>query len=346
MGYVILPSGTTIWADDLKGSVNLSTLITDMRCDDYTTSYRLSIIRALAKLGKSAGNAVEYLKELTSKNSTNNEKLLAEAAEQAIKKIGNCATTSHQSPSNNHYSYGKKTEVQKVTFTEIETETLDHGLKVYCKCNFCNKLTAVTPHSRFFSDRLASQNRFFCNFCIRNDYYQPNHQNVLILTYRGIIGYYYYAYNTAPKTPTMYSVDIQDYIDLHVKCGLQNPIFQYDSETLCWFVDFGKIGKTRKKMPVESVLTTIIEQLACFNLYDNVRGSSPSKLYKKYENAVTEFYQHRTRVNDERIFAPTLWGCDIPTRCPAGVRAIPVDILSSFTPSRMADYRTGGKRYY
>src|SRR5882672_4756806 len=196
MGHVILPSGISVWAEDLKGSVNLSTLIADAKCDDYTTSYRLSIIGALAKLGKNADSSVECLKELVNKNAnsgaTSNDKLLADAAEQAIKKISDGTT---RSVNVNHFPYEKKPEVQKVTFTEVETEALDTGLKVYCKCNFCNKPAAASQHSRIFSDRLVNQNRFFCNFCIRNDYYQPGHQNVLILTYRGLIGYYYYAYN-------------------------------------------------------------------------------------------------------------------------------------------------------
>src|SRR5690606_3477806 len=119
--------------------------------------------------------------------------------------------------------------------------------------------------------------------------------------------------------------------------GLQNPIFRYDPETFCWFIDFSKVGRTKRKMPVETVLHTIIEQLACFNLYENVKECSPRKLYEKYQQAVMDFYQHRARHNGDRVFAPTLWGCDIPTRCPAGARAIPVDILQNFQPAHLVD---------
>ena len=362
MGHVILPSGTTFWVDELQGSINLSHLINDMKCEDYTSQYRISIISALSKLGKNAQNALSYLKELAAvKNPGENGKLLAEAAEQAVKKIeegGSVAGTTWQdnrytpTRSDRSYNYNgtttttKKPEPQKVVFTEIEAgEELHSGLKHICRCNFCEKMTSIHGGLRKYSDRLVGESKFFCNFCIRNDYYQRHNSSIMILTYRGLIGYYYYSYFVAPKSPSMYLIDIQDYIELHIKAGLQNPLFRYDPETFNWFIDFSKVGKTKRKVPVENVLSTISEQLACFNIYENVREASPRKLYEKYKQAVMEFYQHRARTNDDKIFAPTLWGCDIPTRCSAGVRPIPVDILQSFVPSSLVDHRTTSRRY-
>lgn len=371
MGHVILPSGTTVWVEELSGSVNLSQLVNDMKCDDYTASYRISIIAALGKLGKHAESAISYLKDLSSKTGgvvTANDKLLADAAEQAIKKIESGEATTHKSETygpahvDNRYnrgghfgnghnnvnyagscatgggvSSGKKLEVHKVTFTEIEDGPLHEGLKVYCRCNFCEKMTVANRYYKKFSDRLAGADKFYCHFCVRNDYYQRFNNNVMVLTYRGLFGYYYYSYYVAPKSPSMYIIDIQDYLELHIKAGLQNPVFRYDPETFCWFIDFSKVGKSKRKMPVESVLHTIIEQLACFNLYENVRESSPAKLYQKYQAAVMDFYQHRARTNGDKVFAPTLVGCDIPTRCPAGTRGIPVDVLQNFLPMNMVD---------
>lgn len=356
MGHVILPTGVTVWVEELSGSVNLSQLINDMRCEDYTPSYRISIIAALGKLGKNADSALSYLKELgTSKQCSKTSELLSEAASHAIKKIEDGKTSNATVPHDNHYSranrhnnwvggyshgggitYGKKPEVQKVTFTEIEANGVLHdGLKHYCRCNFCDKMTLVNKHHRRFSDKLAGTDKFYCNFCIRNDYYHRFNSNIMVLTYRGIIGYYYYAYYVFPKSPTMYMVDINDYVELHVKAGIQNPIFRYDPETYCWFIDFSKIGK--RKMPIECVLHTIIEQLACLNIYENVRNGSPVKLYQKYQQAIMEFYQHRARTNGDKVFAPTLWGCDIPEHCSAGTRAIPVEILQNFLPDNMVD---------
>jgi len=366
MGHVILPTGSTVFVEELNGSVNLSQLVTEMKCDDYTASYRISVIAALGKLSKNAVAAVPYLKELILKpGGTANEKLLAEAADQAIKRIedtsgktetyGPNRVDNHTTRHNNYagsYNTGytannysgtvtpttssvKKPDINKVEFTEIKDDKLHEGLKVYCRCNFCEKMTMVNRHQQKFSDKLGGVDRFFCNFCIRNDYYHRCNNNVMVLTYRGILGYYYYSYYAAPKSPTMHLIDIQDYLELHVRIGVQNPIFRYDPETFCWFIDFSKIGK--RKMPVESVLQTIIEQLACFNLYENVREASPMKLYHKYQQAVMEFNQHRARTNGDKVFAPTLFGCDIPNHCSAGVRALPVDILQSFLPMNLVD---------
>lgn len=352
MGHVILPSGTTAWIDDLNGSINLSQLIEDMKCEDYTVSYRIAIIGALGKLGKAAQDALTYLRQLTEREQPNaNAKHLADAAQAAIRKIEDgkaiTVTRAGQNPRGPEYPstwtghqtgnvHFKKAEYHKVTFTEIEdTGGLHDGLRHYCRCNFCEKMTCVNSYHKEASDRLGGSNRFFCSFCLRNDYYQRYGNHVMVLTYRGIIGYYYYAYYVMPKVASMIVADIHDYLDLHQRAGLQNPLFRYDPETFCWFIDFSKVGK--RKMPVEFVLKTIIQQLACFNLYENVRGSSPRKIYEKYQEAVLEFHQHRARINGDKVFAPTLWGCDLPSHCPAGTRSIPVDALKSFVHANMQE---------
>jgi hypothetical protein len=370
MGYVILPSGTSVWVEELNGSINLSQLINDMQCEDYTASYRISIIAALGKLGKNAESSLSYLKQLAeNKNERNHGKILAEAADQAKKKIedgrvitptsndnhlkrGGLGSAAYAGPyrSWQHNSYveaPKKPERQKVTFEEIECDgELHDGLKHYSRCHFCEKMTVINPYQRAFSDRLAGPDTYYCSYCIRNDYYHRFNRNVMVLTYRGIIGYYYYAYFAIPKSCSMHMPDIHEYVDMHIKAGLQNPIFRYDAETYCWFIDFGKIGK--RKMSIESVLQTIIEQLACFNLCENVRGVSTVSLYKKYHRAVMEFYQNRVRVNGDKVFAPTLWGCGIPTTVPTGSRAIPVYWLQGFSPFSMIDnsYNRSSHRRY
>lgn len=356
MGHVILPTGASVWVESVKGSINLDQLIKDMKNEDYTSHFRISMIHAISRLHVHAKDAIPYLKDLAKNPAVSGEEgLLAQAAEQAIKKIdevtevkqdwqqnygsGGCGGVGRKTytPYNGAVSgtsFRKNAEVHKVTFTELGGQ-LNDGLKVYCRCDFCDKLSVAQPHQRVFSDRLAGPDRYFCNFCVRNDYYSRSNSNIMILTYRGIIGYYYYAYYVWPKSPTMYVTDINDYIEIHTRIGLQNPIFRYDPDTFCWFVDFGKVSK--RKMPLESVLCTIIEQLACFNLYENVKDASPRKLYEKYLNAVTEFSQTRTRTNGDKVFAPTLFGCDIPTRCSSGTRPIPVDTLQNFTPPHLVD---------
>lgn len=347
MGHVILPTGATLWVEELSGSVNLSHLINDMQCDDYTASYRMSIIAALGKLGKSAESALVPLKNF---RLGTKESVLQEAAEQAIKKIseGKEVKKQHWNEHYNKHTDGmtgmsvvKKPEVNKVTIEEIQDGPLYEGTKHYRKCKFCEKITLSIDHHKRFSDLLCGDD-FYCGFCIRNDYYHKFNKNVMVLTYRGVIGYYYYAYFVTPKTSSMYLNDLSEYINFHEKAGMQNPLFRYDRETYCWFIDFSKVGS--RKVPVESVLATIVEQLACFNIYENVREASPAKLYQKYKDAVMEFYNSRERINGDKVFSPTLWGCGIPTVCPAGVRPIPVDVLQNFSPASLIDRVTSTRR--
>lgn len=349
MGHVLLPTGTTVFLEGLNGSVNLSQLIVDMRCDDYTPSYRLSTIAALGKLGKHADTALPVLRELSNnKRDRMDDKLLREAADQAIKKIEASPSLSRH-PSvhgglhggaggvrhdNSSLNYAKKPEVNKITFVELDATELHEGVKHYCQCSFCNKMVVINEYIRENLDNLTN-GKFYCNFCLRNDYYQKAASNVMILTYRGILGYYYYSYHSAPKTPFMYMGEFNDLLELHVNAGMQNPLFRYDPDTFCWFVDFNKVGK--KKMPLESVLCTIIEQLACMKIYDNCRECSGVKLYEKYKHAVMEFDEHRVRTNNDQVFAPTFWGCDIPVITPTGKRPIPVSMLQNFLPANLQD---------
>ncbi len=137
--------------------------------------------------------------------------------------------------------------------------------------------------------------------------------------------------------------ELTECLELHVKTGLQNPLFRYDADTFCWFVDFSRVGDGKRQVPVESVLKTITHQLACFNMYDNVREASPLKLYQKYQQAVMEFHQHRARANGDKVFVPTLLGCDIPENCSAGKGSLPLDILEGFCSLNLVD-RAGNRR--
>lgn len=352
MGHVILPSGRSMWIDELNGSVNLSHLAKDMMNNEYTSGYRVAIIAAAGKLGKDAGDIVEDLKKLAELKDGVPNKLVADAAEQAIKRIeegGRVVSTRHPvtktsdfTGSNYSSSNKKKEQVdppQQVTFVELDAEKeLYRGLDHYSRCKFCEKTVFVNDNIRRFSDALVGAENFHCPMCIRRDYWQRHNANIMILTYRGIFGYYYYSYYMFPKNGTTMGLsDIQEYVEMHVKIGLQNPLFTYDTETFNWFVDFNKIGTKKGKIPVEEVLKTITEQLLCFNIYENVRNSSPLALYNKYKSAVLEFVSKRVRMHGDNVFAPTLWGCGIPDRCQAGQKPIPVAALQYFTPATLAD---------
>jgi hypothetical protein len=181
-----------------------------------------------------------------------------------------------------------------------------HNTKSYCRCSFCEKETPVSPRGKLLSQILlpAGANRFYCNFCLRHKFYQRDSKDILILSFRGILGYYYYSFYALTKSPLMFISEINDYIDLHVKIGSQNPVFFYDNESYLWFVDFSRIGSD--KVPIRMVLNTISEILMSFNLLDHVKDIKPHKLYLKYEEAIIKFNDKRTRPETGRILSPTL----------------------------------------
>jgi hypothetical protein len=129
-----------------------------------------------------------------------------------------------------------------------------------------------------------------------------------MMTYRSIIGYYYYAFYKKPQKKVMWLSQIKEYVESHQKAGLQNPIFKYDPESMLWFVDFSKVGTGRRQLPLEEVYKTVISTLASFNLYDTCPHIRMHKLYDKYREAIEIFYKQRSRPADKKILNPTLIG--------------------------------------
>jgi hypothetical protein len=99
-----------------------------------------------------------------------------------------------------------------------------------------------------------------------------------MLSLRSLIGYYYIQYYQSKK---MYLSELEDYIATHQRIGLLNPVFDYDPETFVWFIDFSRIGSSKRKIKVEEVLKTVVNMLACFNLPQNVPGVRISKFFLK-----------------------------------------------------------------
>jgi hypothetical protein len=97
-----------------------------------------------------------------------------------------------------------------------------------------------------------------------------------------------------------------------MKIGLRNPLFNYDPESLIWFVDFRRVGKSKKKLPLEEVKKTLVEMLASFNLHVHVKGLNMTAYFEKFEEAIHEFYDKRYRPEGKRLLAPTFKGCGSP----------------------------------
>lgn len=192
------------------------------------------------------------------------------------------------------------TDIKLTFFNDQKLEC--ENTNVFCKCYFCEKETKILKEKTVFSLR----DKFYCTFCLRNKHYQKDSKNILITSFRGIIGYYYYAFHYLPKNAYIFISEIWDYIHLHQEIGLKNPIFYYDPDSFLWFIDFNRVGKTNKKIPIEKVLTTINEILLCFNLFELIRDIQPHKLYLKYEEAILKFYHQRQRPEDMKILSPSL----------------------------------------
>lgn len=201
-----------------------------------------------------------------------------------------------------------KRVVTNVTIEEISTDgEIEGDVEIsYRRCNFCSKETTLKSHAAAIASQLSGANKFYCTFCLRHKLNTKNSKNTLVLSFRGLIGYYYYAFHMLPKVPIMYLTQLRDFIDLHVAVGQQNPLFTYDEESYLWFIDFSRIGKHKDQLPIEEVLKTVSEIIMSFGMFDYIKDIKPHILYQKYEEAIQVFYHQRKRPENARILSPTL----------------------------------------
>jgi len=172
-------------------------------------------------------------------------------------------------------------------------------------CDFCGKDFI----GQKVTDRLAGHDGYYCSFCLRHRLHTKNASNVLGLSFRGVIGYYFSEYYQQVPKPRMWLAEIRDFIDCHIEVGMTNPLWSYDPETLLWVLDFSRVGVSKRKIRVEEMLKTVINVLACFNLPQEVPGVRLYRFYSKFKDAIMQFHTKRYRPNDRRLLIPTLSGC-------------------------------------
>lgn len=195
---------------------------------------------------------------------------------------------------------------------DIKLNLIQENLKgefseiIFYECNFCKKTVGFYPSHRKLNEKLSGFGNFYCNSCLQNNF-NVNNKHILILSFRGIIGFYHNIIYLSYKK--IYFSQILDYIDSHVETGLSSPIFRYDPETFLWFVDFAKVGRGRKKIPVSEVLKATINILCCFNLPTVIDNFKTKKLYQKYEEAILKFHSQRHRPETRKILSPSLNFC-------------------------------------
>jgi len=177
---------------------------------------------------------------------------------------------------------------------------------IHYECSFCLKTTKLHTSQRKLCEKLSGES-FFCNHCIRNGFNNKNNRNVLILSFRSIIGFYHQILYLGNKK--LYFSQINDFVESHIETGLINPAFEYDHDSFLWFVDFSKVGRGRKKISVKEILKTTANILTCFNLNLLIDNFDSSKLYSKYEEAIVKFYQQRYRPENRKLLIPTLNEC-------------------------------------
>ena len=203
-------------------------------------------------------------------------------------------------------SYNNKFLISQVKLTPLEV--LPNGdlcEKFYQRCSFCEKNCFLPAFVRPLYNKLSNET-FFCDFCLRNNFHTRNNRNVFILTFRSIIGQFYQQNYTLPQFGRirLYLADIEDYLESHMQTGLLNPLFFYDPDSMLWFIDFSKVGSSKKKIEFQEICRTIKNILVCFNLSETLPNIGMVNFYNKYLEALTLFYQKRSRAT--RIYSPSL----------------------------------------
>jgi len=183
---------------------------------------------------------------------------------------------------------------------------------IFRKCFFCEKSHEINSEQYFLIQKMSGPGNFYCPFCLRHNLHTKNNRNTLILSFRSIIGYlYFHNYLHSLDRSKLRISEIEDYIFSHEKIGLVNPLFIYDSETMLWFIDFSKVGFSKKKVPLDEVLKTIINILDSFNFSKTVPSLNSDSLFNKYKNAIKLFYTSRRRPENKKILIPTFNGCGV-----------------------------------
>lgn len=175
----------------------------------------------------------------------------------------------------------------------------------YRNCSFCEKFIKITS-SNFNSCLNIGKNQY-CPFCLRHNFHYKNNHNILIFSFRGIIGYYYHKiYKSDPFQITI--SEIENIIENQSLIGLQSPALCYDPFTLLWFADFNKIGSDSHKAPFDEVKEVVKKMFDLFEYKWILSKNSQSVLWDRFEKSINLFYKQRKRPIEKKMLIPTLSG--------------------------------------
>lgn len=187
---------------------------------------------------------------------------------------------------------------------DIELIEKNKDYSVYCYCGFCGVSSTLAKQETDLCKRLGG-GTFYCPSCIRHGFHERG-KNVLILDFNKLINQLYADFYKSRK---IWQSQIHDLIKAQVREGRKNPAFFYDPQSQLWFIDFSKVGQSSRKIKLEEILDTMKSILDCLNLTQFYKNIKYDKLWGRYEEAVTRFYECRFRPKGKFILSPSLKGC-------------------------------------
>lgn len=173
----------------------------------------------------------------------------------------------------------------------------------YRNCTFCDKFMRVTSINFDSCSNIGGNS--YCPFCLRHNFHYKDNHNILIFSFRGIIGYYYHRlYKCKPHK--MWVSQIESQIEKHALIGLNNPALSFDPQTLLWFANFNKIGVDKYKAPFDEVMLIIKNMFDVFEVKERISVRANDELWERFDKAINMFYRQRKRPKDRKMLIPTM----------------------------------------
>jgi len=104
----------------------------------------------------------------------------------------------------------------------------------------------------------------------------------------------------------MWISEVKDLAQAHKEAGLKNPTFHYDDESMNWFINFAKVGETKKRINIENVYRTIISIIDSLKISQIMSKSEEDLLKQKYLDATDLFNKKRYRPKNKKILSPRI----------------------------------------
>ena len=171
--------------------------------------------------------------------------------------------------------------------------------KIVSRCYFCQKVCEINTCSFDNLHKLSGYKEFFCDFCTRNGFNNKSNRNVIILTFKNVFNY-------LRSKNFLWESQIKDIVEKHKIIGMENPLFYYDDASLLWYINFAKVGESKRTLSIERVYKTtnlILESLNIKNLAPEIELKS---LSQKYFDAINLFHIKRYRPKNKKILSPKI----------------------------------------